>query len=88
MIAIIDYGSGNVDAIMNILREHRIDHVLTGNKDEIARADRYILPGVGAFDPTMRELLASGLAEVLNNEVIDKGTRHLRWDAAFCRWKR
>ena len=77
MIAIIDYGSGNVDAIMNILREHRIDHVLTADADEIARADRYILPGVGAFDPTMRQLLASGLAKVLNEEVIDKGKKVL-----------
>ncbi len=77
MIAIIDYGSGNVDAIINILRDSGIEHILTGDKDEIVRADRYILPGVGAFDPTMRELLSSGLAAVLNNEVICKGKKIL-----------
>ncbi|PWG02096.1 imidazole glycerol phosphate synthase subunit HisH [Sphingosinicella humi] len=73
MIGIIDYGSGNVAAIMNILRRQRIPHVLSGVPRELAAADRYILPGVGAFDPTMDSLLRSGIVAALNEQVIGKG---------------
>lgn len=77
MIAIIDYGSGNVGAIMNILRQRRIPHVLTAKASELAAADRFILPGVGAFDPTMDTLVRSGMVDALNEEVVGKGKKVL-----------
>lgn len=77
MIAIIDYGSGNVGAIMNLLRQRRIPHVLTARPAELASADRFILPGVGAFDPTMDTLMRTGIVEALNEEVLGKGKRVL-----------
>jgi glutamine amidotransferase len=77
MIAIIDYGSGNVGAIMNILRRRKIPHMLTGNPAELAAADRFILPGVGAFDPTMETLGRSGIVDALNEEVLGKGKKVL-----------
>lgn len=77
MIAIIDYGSGNVGAIMNILRQRKIPHVLTGNPAELAAADRFILPGVGAFDPTVDTLRRSGIVDALNEEVLGKGKKIL-----------
>lgn len=77
MIAIIDYGSGNVGAIMNLLRQRRIPHVLTAKPAELASADRFILPGVGAFDPTMDTLMRTGIVEALNEEVLGKGKRVL-----------
>lgn len=72
MIGIIEYGSGNVSAIMNILKQKKIPHFLSGNPAELEKADKYILPGVGAFDPTMENLTKSGVVNVLNEQVLDK----------------
>jgi glutamine amidotransferase len=77
MIAIVDYGSGNVAAIMNILRQRKLAHVLTSDPRELATADRYVLPGVGAFDPTMDNLRRTGLVDVLNEQVLGKGKKAL-----------
>lgn len=77
MIAIVDYGSGNVSAIMNILRQRKIAHVLTSDAKELADADRYVLPGVGAFDPTMDNLRRTGLVDVLNEQVLGNGKKAL-----------
>lgn len=70
MIAVIDYGSGNVGAIANIYKQLKVPHVITGNLAELERADRYILPGVGAFDATMKHLKHSGMVEMLNEQVL------------------
>ena len=77
MIAIVDYGSGNVAAIMNILRQRKIPHVLTNDPGQLRGADRYILPGVGAFDPTMTHLIESGMVDLLTEEVLGKGKKVL-----------
>lgn len=70
MIAIINYGSGNIAAIANIYKQLKIPFVVTGDLDELANADRYILPGVGAFDATMRYLNDSGMVATLNEQVL------------------
>jgi len=72
MIAIIDYGSGNLAAIANIYKQIKIPHLITSDTNEIQNADRYILPGVGAFDATMRYLKKSGLIDLLNQQVLEK----------------
>lgn len=72
MIAIIDYGSGNLAAIANIYKQIKIPHLITSDHDEIKQADRYILPGVGAFDATMKYLRESGLVDLLNEQVLEK----------------
>lgn len=77
MIAIIDYGSGNVAAIMNVCRRGRIPHFLSDDPAELAKADRFILPGVGAFDPTMAHLAQSGVVDMLNEQVLAKGKKVL-----------
>lgn len=69
MIAIIDYGSGNVAAIANIYKQLKIAHKITGDLRELAGADRYILPGVGAFDTTMDYLRRSGMMDLLHEQV-------------------
>lgn len=69
MIAIVDYGSGNVAAISDIFKRLKVPHVITREHAELRAADRYVLPGVGAFDTTMRTLQDSGLVELLNHEV-------------------
>lgn len=77
MIGVIDYGSGNVSAIMNILKQQKIPHFLSGDPKELSKAERYILPGVGAFGPTIKNLMASGVSDVLNEQVLDKGKKIL-----------
>jgi glutamine amidotransferase len=77
MIAIIDYGSGNIAAIMNIFRQRKIPHTLVGDPRELAAAERYLLPGVGAFDPTMENLMQTGMVDALNEEVLGKGKKAL-----------
>jgi glutamine amidotransferase len=70
MIAIIDYGSGNIAAIANIFKQIRVPYLITSDLSELANADRYILPGVGAFDATMRYLKDSGMVATLNEQVL------------------
>ncbi len=72
MIAIVDYGSGNVGAIANIFKQLKVPHCITSNPEQLEAADRYILPGVGAFDTTMHTLHQSGLVEVLHQAVIQQ----------------
>lgn len=75
MIAIVDYGSGNVAAIANIFKRLKVPHAITRDYTELQSADRYILPGVGAFDTTMRTLKESGLVGLLNEEVHGRGKK-------------
>lgn len=77
MIAIVDYGSGNVAAIADIFKRLKVPHRITRDHAELREADRYILPGVGAFDTTMRTLKESGLIGVLNEEVHGQGKKIL-----------
>ena len=72
MIAILDYGFGNVRAFSNIYRELNIAHVVTADPADLGRADKVILPGVGAFDHAMERLHASGLTGPLTACVIDE----------------
>ena len=77
MIAIVDYGSGNVAAIADIYKRLKLPHVVTKDHAELRAAQRYILPGVGAFDTTMKCLQDSGLVALLNDEVQGKGKKIL-----------
>jgi glutamine amidotransferase len=70
MIAIVDYGSGNIAAIENIYRRLKIPHVVTRDPAQLAAAERYILPGVGAFDATMGRLQEAGIKAVLDEQVL------------------
>lgn len=77
MIAIIDYGSGNVGAIANIYKQLKVPHKITGDLRELEEAERYILPGVGAFDATMGYLNQSGMVALLNEQVLVQRKRVL-----------
>ena len=72
MIGIIDYGSGNVQAIATIYKNLCIDYQVITDKDDLKEADKLILPGVGAFDATMQQLIDSGLRDELNDLVLNK----------------
>jgi len=73
MIAVIDYGMGNVGSIINIFRKIGVDSILTSDLEKIEKADKLILPGVGAFDNGMRNLKQACLTEALRRHTLDKG---------------
>lgn len=73
MICIVEYGSGNVQALGNLLKRSRIPFFLSGDPDRMRDADRFILPGVGAFDPTMERLAESGILSALDEQVHGAG---------------
>lgn len=72
MISIIDYGLGNVRAFANIYKRSNIAAELVSTKEQLARSEKIILPGVGAFDHAMEKLQKSGLAEMLGEMVLIK----------------
>lgn len=70
MIGIVDYGLGNVRAFENIYRRLGIAAIPARAADDLARCERLVLPGVGAFDWAMERLRASGMLESLNQRVL------------------
>ena len=70
MIGVINYGSGNIKAILNVYNRLNIDAFIANTPEDIRKADKIILPGVGAFDATMEKLVCSGLIDTLNECVM------------------
>lgn len=70
MIAVIDYGIGNVSSIVNMLKKIGIPASLVSNADEISNVDKIILPGVGSFDAGMRKLKTNGLVDAIKKHAI------------------
>ena len=68
MISIIDYGVGNLFSLRSSLRAIGIDADYTGNPAEIRKADKLILPGVGAFRDAREALRSTGLDRVVQEE--------------------
>ena len=68
LTAIIDYGVGNLFSLCSSLKSIGADAVVTPDEDTIRRADRIILPGVGAFADAAAKLRATGLDRVLLEE--------------------
>lgn len=62
MIAIVDYGAGNLRSIQRALTAAGAATIITGDPNEVARADRIVLPGVGNAAAAMNRLWTSGLA--------------------------
>ena len=65
MIAIIDYGVGNLFSLKSSFAAIGYDALVTSDPEVLRAADRLILPGVGAFGDAAQKLKASGLGEVL-----------------------
>jgi glutamine amidotransferase len=74
MITIVDYKTGNLGSIRNILKRIGVESVITSDIQVIANASKLILPGVGAFDTGMKNLESLGLTEVLNSKVLKEKT--------------
>lgn len=72
MIGIIDYGAGNLFSVKNALDYLGEENCVTGDPEEIRKAQGLILPGVGAFPDAMEMLEKKGLAEVICQEARKK----------------
>ncbi len=72
MIAIVDYGAGNIFSVKNALDHLGFESRLVSDKESIKSADAVILPGVGAFPAAMEMLLRSGLADTVKEEAQKK----------------
>ncbi len=72
MIAIVDYGAGNIFSVKNALDYIGVKAELTKNRSDIENADGIILPGVGAFPQAMKMLGESGLTDVIREQAPQK----------------
>lgn len=72
MIVVVDYGIGNLGAIVNMLEFLGFDAEVSSSPKTITGASRLILPGVGAFDRAMRSLRSRGLVEPLERAVLER----------------
>jgi glutamine amidotransferase len=71
-VAIVDYGMGNVRSLRNALEFVGAEVTITAAADELDRADRIVLPGVGAFGDAMAAIRARGLDRSLANQALER----------------
>ena len=72
MIAIIDYGMGNIHSVQKALESMGAKTIVTNKPDEIKASDKVVLPGVGAFNDAMQELKTQNLISALNEHIKSK----------------
>ena len=72
MISIVNYGIGNLGSVKNMLKKIGASCQFVSTADEVALAQKLILPGVGAFDMCMESLKNSGMFDSLNHAVLNK----------------
>jgi glutamine amidotransferase len=72
MIVIVNYGAGNLGSMLNMFKKIGQDAILGNTVEDIEKADKLILPGVGSFDAGMEKLNSSGLKEILNFKVLEE----------------
>ncbi len=70
MITIVDYGMGNLGSIRNMFKRIGVAAEVSGRVEDLARASKILLPGVGAFDSAMQRIHDSGLREVLDEKAL------------------
>ncbi len=76
MIAILDYDAGNIKSVEKAMQLLKQEVIITRDREAILKADKVILPGVGAFGDAMGKIRQYGLYDVIH-EVVDKGTPFL-----------
>jgi len=72
-VCILDYGSGNVGSIFNLLKYLEINSVVSNKKKDIQNSSHLILPGVGSFESAMKKITQNLPIEYIENEVVSKG---------------
>lgn len=73
MIAIIDYGMGNLASVQNAFRKIGYETLITSDPEEILRAEKVVLPGVGAFKDAIDNLCQRGIDKILL-EIVSRQT--------------
>lgn len=73
MIAIVDYGLGNLKAFANVYKRLNIPCIMANKPEQLDEASKIILPGVGAFDHAMTTLNNSGMRDILDQKVLNEG---------------
>ena len=71
MLAIVDYGRGNLRSVQNGVGRIGVAAQVSGDPETIAKADGVVFPGVGAFRDCMENLAARGLDEALHQVIGD-----------------
>ncbi len=74
MIAVVDYGMGNLRSVVTKLERLGVEVIATSQIEPIERATKLVLPGVGFFARGMDNLRSLGLVDVLNDRVLNKRT--------------
>jgi len=74
MITIIDYGMGNLGSVKNMFKKIGEESIISSKKEDIEKATKILLPGVGAFDNAMKNLDDLGLIEIINKKVLVEKT--------------
>lgn len=72
MVAIIDYGAGNLFSVKNTLDYLGFENIITKNQEDLINATHLILPGVGAFPMAMEMLIQSNLVDCIKEQVKTK----------------
>lgn len=72
MIAIIDYGMGNLRSVQKALEKVGAQTIVTSDKSKVLRAEKVVLPGVGAMRPAMERLMELKLADAIAQVIEDK----------------
>lgn len=72
MIAILDYGLGNISAFVNVYKRLDMPFVVASKTVDLKGASKIVLPGVGAFDEAMALFRKSGLLEAVENQVLNQ----------------
>lgn len=73
MIAVLDYGSGNVRAFLNAYERMKIPCRAARSAADLEGAERIVLPGVGSFDTAMRQFTESGMLAPVRTRVLEQG---------------
>ena len=65
MISIVDYGAGNIGSVINMIRKAGGQAAACASADDLSRAEKILLPGVGSFDNAVNRLNGLGLVDAL-----------------------
>ncbi|MDB5199012.1 MAG: imidazole glycerol phosphate synthase, glutamine amidotransferase subunit [Chitinophagaceae bacterium] len=71
MITIVNYGMGNLGSVQNMFKRIGIPTEITGDINRIEKAQKLLLPGVGAFGAAMQRIEESGLRNILDKKVLE-----------------
>ena len=72
-VTVVDYKTSNIKSVGNMLRKIGTKAVITSDPEQVRKAEKLILPGIGAFDTAMNNLASEHLVEALNEAVLERG---------------